>query len=136
MKVAGIAAAALLAWLMFTLVMIGLQLWSASSQVALDQRAAAVAQTAGRVEAYRDSVESEVERIERRQAALDALVREHFGDVDYNVEPAPTATDEISAAIPEASALGRLEARQLAFAQALEREVEERTARAEAAIRE
>lgn len=139
MKVAAGVALAALAWLLFTLGMIGLQLWSAGERVALDQRAAQVAESANRVATYRESVETEVERIERRQDEIDAIISEHFGNVDYEVEAGAddaARNDRISAAVPQARALDRIEARQLAFARSLERAVEARARRAEDAIRE
>lgn len=138
-RVASAAAMVLLAWLLFTLAMVALQFLSAGERIALDQRAAAVAESATEINQYRDTVDQKVDRVARRQAALDALVREHFGDLDYDeaADAAPVGgADRISAAIPEAGAIAGIEQRQLAFATALERVVEARTQRAEAAIRE
>lgn len=138
LKVVAIAGAVLVAWLAFTLIAVGLQVQSANQRFALERRAAAVADTAGRVEDYRASIDERLDGVRRRQAALDAIVRRHFGDIDYRAtQPADGGSiDRISAILPEAGAIARIERRQLAFAAALGSMVEQRTRRAENAIRE
>lgn len=137
-KVAAWSALALLIWLLITLAVTALQFSAANQRAALGQREAAVANRVGRVDAYRASLATAVDRVQRRQAMLDALVKQHFGDLEYGeAEPARgEPADRISAVIPEAAALARMERKQLAFANALETLVQRRTERAEAAIRE
>lgn len=138
-RIVSAAGTVALAWLLFTLGMIALQFWSASERIALDRREAAVTESTERVAAYRQTIDAKVESVERRQAVIDRVVEQHFGAVDYDAPASETrdvTSEEISALIPEAEAIARIEQRQLAFARALEPVVEARTRRAEAAIRE
>ncbi len=144
-RVVVLAAIALGAWATFTLVMVGLQVKGVSDRIALDQREQQVNATEARVERYRGSVEEQVERVARRQAILDALVEQHFGDLEIDEQAIERATDEIvndvssteeAAVIPESASLRVLERRQLAFARTLRTAVDQETARTAAAIRE
>jgi len=138
-RVVGAAILALLLWLAVTLVMVGLQVKDASDRVALDQRAERVDASAARVETYRDSVEAQINRVERRQALLDSLVQRHFGNLEDEEAAAADASETsaaIGAVIPEAAGLAGIEARQLVFARALRSAVEARTAQTAEAIRE
>lgn len=140
-RVVAFAAFALTAWLAVTLIMVALQVKGASERIALDHREREVNESAERVELYRDSVDQQVARVERRQQILDSLVRRHFGNldtVDSQTEDgeASEADDESSSAIPEAAALVGIERDQLAFARALREAVQARTAETASAIRE
>ncbi|MEM8696743.1 MAG: M23 family metallopeptidase [Pseudomonadota bacterium] len=137
-RVVSIAALGAAAWLAVTLIMVGLQVKGASDRIALDQREQEVSETEARVAEYRGSVEDQVVRVERRQAALDALVRRHFGnlEIEEGAEEGAEASDEVGDAIPEAAALRELERHQVAFARALRIAVDQRTVRTAEAIRE
>lgn len=136
-RVVGIAALALFGWLAFTLVMVGLQVKGASDRIALDQREEQVAESAARVDRYRDSVDAQIARVEQRQQILDALVDRYFENVEVDpaAEAETAASDESSEAIPEAAGLAALENRQLAFARALRVAVDRRTVETAAQIR-
>ncbi len=140
-RVVALTAFALTAWLAVTLIMVALQVKGASDRIALDNREREVNESEERVERYRDSVDEQVARVERRQQILDSLVRRHFGDLEIDESPAEEgesaeASDESSAAIPEAAALYQLEREQLAFARALRAAVQARTVETAEAIRE
>lgn len=138
MRVVGLAAIGLFGWLAFTLVMVGLQVKGASDRIALDHREEQVAESVAQVDRYRDSVDDQIARVEQRQELLDALVGRYFENVeiDPDAEAETAATDESSEAIPEAAGLAAFEERQLAFARALRRAVDQRTVQTAAAIRE
>lgn len=148
------AAAALafiiLAWLMVTAVMIGFQLQTAQDRVALGAQQEKVSRTAGKVQAYRSSVDGMADRLEARQEQLDTMVENYFGDIpaaapaagkggagrEAAVQPAPgAAPQKIGLAIPGAAPLAAIEQRQLAFAATLSAAATDRAKQAEQAIR-
>jgi murein DD-endopeptidase MepM/ murein hydrolase activator NlpD len=111
----------------------------------LMHREAAVASAESRVAAYRANVGKVADDIARRQAFIETMVKTHVGDLpadgkagetvsDSRAEAAKTV-DKVSAAIPEAAPLARIEARQLGFVERLTRLADRRSAAAEAAIR-
>lgn len=110
----------------------------------LATRAAQVATAESRVAAYRSDLGEVADDLSRRQDFIDEMVESHLGTLpaakdvkgvqDSTAETRKTV-DKVSAALPEASGLARMEARQLAFVEALTRLADKRAARAEAAIR-
>lgn len=100
-------------------------------RAALGARAAAVAKSAGRVEAFRSSVDGIAERLERRQHRLDKMVRRYFGRFDGQ-RAQPVALNK---AQPETERLAMLEKRQIAFANRLSAMADARSDRAEYALR-
>lgn len=100
-------------------------------RAALGARAAAVAKSAGRVEAFRNSVDGIAERLERRQHLLDKMVRRYFGRFDGQ-RTQPVASNQ---ALPETVRLAKLEKRQIAFANRLSAMADARSDRAEHALR-
>lgn len=153
MTVAGVVAGAVVIWLLATLFMLASQWAMNNEKRALGLKQAAVATSADRVAAYRDSVDEVAEDLERRQVVLENIVSSHLGDEDVSDdaanlvgnsgEDAANSTDneteitvrKISAIIPEAANLARIEARQLAFVERLTKLAEQRSQRAETAIR-
>ncbi|WP_245638486.1 M23 family metallopeptidase [Croceicoccus bisphenolivorans] len=110
----------------------------------LATREAKIATAESRVAAYRDDLGEVASDLSRRQDFIDDMVESHLGTLptvkdvtgvqDSTAETRKTV-DKVSAAVPEASGLAQMEARQLAFVEALTRLADKRAARAEAAIR-
>src|SRR5690606_2469033 len=92
--------------------------------------------------AYRNNLDDQVDEMNRRQDFIESVLPMLPEDVkaeetvsDSSGEAAETVA-KVSASIPEASALARLEARQLAFVENLTRYADRRSAAAERAIRQ
>ena len=132
LAVAGLA----LFWL---LSMLGMALWHAISTPdaeALLKRQAKVEKAENRVAAYRKNVDGVAVDLQKRQDFIEKMVGAHLGDlptdgragetVSSSGDEAGKAVAKISAAIPEASHLARMEARQLAFVEALTRYADRR----------
>ncbi|MBC2670876.1 M23 family metallopeptidase [Novosphingobium piscinae] len=108
-------------------------------------REAKVASAESRVAAYRKDIGKVADDIARRQTFIETLVQTHVGDLPADRRRGETVSDsrgeagrtvdKVSAAVPEAAPLARLEARQLAFVEGLTRLADRRSASAEAAIR-
>ena len=118
--------------------------WSASrDRSELQHREARVASAEDRVEAYRDDVSAVTADLARRQQFIQRMVEAHLGDLpeDPEADAGDVAGDsagpagKISAALPEANALARIEADQLAFVERLTRYADQRSARASDTIR-
>ena len=144
-RVAAGLAALLLAWL-------GTMAWVAvSSAIAafrqddLLDREARVASAESRVEAYRGNIARVAADLKRRQDFISKMVEAHVGDLPAERQQGETVSDsraeagktvdKVSAALPEAAPLARIEARQLAFVEGLTRLADRRAAAAEAAMR-
>ena len=141
-RAAAALAVAVALWLVVTAVMIGLQYRNAEERLALEAQREKVSHTAGRVRAYRSSVDGMADRLEARQEQLDTMVETYFGDIPAAAPgkaaatPAPAAAaQKIGAAIPGAAPLAAIERRQLAFAETLSAAATARAAQAEQAIR-
>jgi murein DD-endopeptidase MepM/ murein hydrolase activator NlpD len=83
--------------------------------------------------------------LERRQEMLESLGDQYLGDLsaaETSAPTAPTTTEQdkavktISALVPEAAGLARIEARQIRFAEQMTKMAQARTVKAEAAIRQ
>ena len=146
--IASLVVALLGAWLIGTLSMLYNQEMVAQDRAAIDAKAKSVAAEASKVKAYKHSVSDIAADLSRRQDALDDMVRSQFGttSVDPNVVGAPDEqTGEPSDATKTSDATAKdvlgirklrsLEARQTLFAKKLARLIDQRAARAEAAIR-
>ena len=80
-----------------------------------------------------------------RQSFIETMVKTHVGDLPADAKAGETVSDsraeasrtigKVSAMVPEAAALARVEAQQLAFAERLTRFADRKSAAAEAAIR-
>lgn len=113
-----------------------------SERLSLLHREAEVATAESRVDAYRDDIDEVTDVVARRMEFLEEATEMLPDDAvaggtvsDSSGEAAETVA-KISAVMPEAAALARLEARQLAYAERLTRYADRRSARAEEAIRE
>jgi murein DD-endopeptidase MepM/ murein hydrolase activator NlpD len=104
-------------------------------------REAKVATAESRVDAYRDDLGKVTGDLERRQKFLEEMTEMLPADaldgetVTDSSEEAAKTVDKVSASIPEAGALARIEARQLALVEKLTHYADQRAARAEAALR-
>lgn len=147
-RVALLAGGVLLAWGGITAAMLVNQALTASERSALAAQQAEVARSEARVAKYRGRIEETTAELVARQAQMEELVTDHFGQAGLPAEaPAADAkaagsdtADKISALAndptlpPEARQLAALEARQDRFARRLLVAVEQRSARAEAAV--
>lgn len=140
---AGVVAALLLAWLGSMTAMAVSQYLSARDRLALLNREAKVATAESRVAEYRDDLKSVADDLTRRQDALEKMTEALPDDIagagagtvsDSSGEAAKTI-DKVSAALPEAAGLARIEARQLALVERLTRFADHRSATAANRIR-
>jgi len=116
-----------------------------TQQTALADRAAAVASAETQVRKYRDDVAQLTSDLARRQQFIEQMVQAHIGDLPgaqsdgatAQSAPAPAQSQarKISAAMPEAGTLRKLQADQLAFVARLTRYADERSAAATSALR-
>ncbi len=116
-----------------------------SARLSLLDREAEVASAESRYAQYRhdiDEVAGDVaRRMELLEAATDMLPDDAVGGdaadtVSDSTDEAAKTVEKISAVMPEAAHLARLEARQLAYAERLTRFADRRAARAETALRQ
>jgi len=138
---AAIVAALLLAWLVSMASMAISQYMSTRDRLALLNREAKVATAESRVAEYRDDLKSVAEDLTRRQDALEKMTEVLPDDIkaadtvsDSTGEAAKTV-DKVSAALPEAGGLAKIEARQLALVERLTRFADRRAASAAQRIR-
>jgi len=139
---ASLVAAVIGGWGMSMGVMAVSQYQTQSERLSLLHREAEVATAENRVATYRDDLGGVVDDLQRRQKFIedalpmlpdDVLPEETVSDSSSEAEQ---AVAKISAIMPEAAALARLEARQLAFVENLTRYADRRSAQAEKAIRQ
>jgi murein DD-endopeptidase MepM/ murein hydrolase activator NlpD len=132
-------------WLVVTLGMAINQLSVSAQRMALSQQEAKVESAEERVANYRGSIDEVTKDLERRQKMLESLSDQYLGEVpDAKAQTPGTAksTDEdktvktISAMVPEAAGLARIEVRQIQFAENMTKVALARTSKAEAAIRQ
>jgi murein DD-endopeptidase MepM/ murein hydrolase activator NlpD len=108
-------------------------------------REAKVTSAESRIAAYRKDVDAVAADLARRQAFMEKMVETHVGDLPADAKAGETVSDsrseatktvdKVSALVPEAAPLARVEASQLAFAERLTRFADRRSAAAEAAMR-
>ncbi len=142
---AGIAAALLLAWLVSMAAMAISQYTATRDRLALLDREAKVVTAESRVTAYRSDLGNVASDLEKRQDFIEKMVEAHVGDLPSDAKLGETVSnsageaaktvDKVSAALPEAAGLARIEARQLGFAERLTRLADRRSARAAQRIR-
>ena len=126
-----------------------------AERTALTARQAEVASSESRVRQYRGSINDVAADLSKRQDALDDLTRAYFkkdtapvsgivgtdsgapsaDEHDASLKEAGDTAQKVSALIPEASGLAKIEARQLAYVAHLMRMADARTRAAENAIR-
>ncbi len=150
---AAMLAAVLLVWLVATAAMLYGQASVAQDRAAMDARAKQIAAEARRVNFFKRAADDIATDLDRRQNALDDMVKSQFGptsgadaaallgknDKASDTAPAKKLSDATPAASASpASAVSRLKAiaeRQTHFAQRLATLIDQRSAKAEAAIR-
>lgn len=141
---AGVAAAALLVWLLAMVMALVTQISISRDRASLLRREAEVTSAAARVNRYRGDVGSVAADLAKRQDFIDKVVKSHLGDLPADL-PKGTVSDstgeasktvqKISMVMPEAAGLARVEARQLAFIERLTRYADARSSQAETQIR-
>ncbi len=141
MLAAGGVLAAVVAWGGSMAVLGVLQYQAQSEHDSLLSREAKVAKSESRVNTYRASLDEVADDLTKRQDFIESVLPMLPDDVQPD-ETVSNSSDEaqktvakVSASIPEASALARLEARQLAFVENLTRYADRRASLAEQAIR-
>jgi murein DD-endopeptidase MepM/ murein hydrolase activator NlpD len=141
MSLAGGALALVAGWGLTMGAMAITQYQASSERAALLDREAKVAQSEERVDAYRADLGEVTQDLKRRQDFIEAMLPMLPDDVraDETVSDssseAAAMVDKVSASIPEAAELARVEARQLALVENLTRYADRRAASAEKAIR-
>ncbi len=140
-RVAGGIAALVGVWLVITLGMAINQVSISFERMALVREEAKVQSAAERVANYRESIGEVTKQLNQRQDVLDSLSKQYLDETSIK-SGGPAAADDqnetvkkISAAIPEAAGLARIEVRQLAFAERLTIVANARAGRAAVAIR-
>ncbi|MET1754074.1 M23 family metallopeptidase [Novosphingobium sp. RD2P27] len=130
------------AWLVVMASMALSQLSDGRQHYRLLEREAKIASTQKQVKTYRSEMTSLASDLARRQDFIQRLVEAHLDAPAEEIGQERAATgssreafSKISAAIPEASVLARLEADQLALVERLTRYADRRAARAEEAMR-
>ncbi len=134
----------LLAWLL-TMASMAISQYSATrDRLALLDREAKVTSAESRVSSYRKGLDSVASDLEKRQDVLEKMTSAHLGSLPTDVKPGETVSDssseaartidKVSAAVPEAAGLARIEARQLAYVEKLTRYADRRAASASATI--
>jgi murein DD-endopeptidase MepM/ murein hydrolase activator NlpD len=146
MRAVALTLAVLAGWGISIGIMAVSQYRAEAERLALLEREAEVASAESRFAAYRDDIDEVTRDIGRRMefleeaaamlpedAALDEPASETVSD---SRDEAARALAKISALMPEAADLARIEAQQLAYAERMTRFADRRAARAEQAIRE
>ena len=133
-------------WLLITFGMAINQMTVTAQRLALTEQEAKVESAEERVASYRGSIDEVTKDLERRQEMLESLGDQYLGDLSEAEAQAPAASTEsreeekavktISAMVPEAAGLARVEARQIRFAEKMTKVAHARTLKAEAAIRQ
>lgn len=128
-------------WGLSTGAMLVRQYQSEAARWSLLEREADVAKSESRVAAYRDDLAEVTGDLQRRQEFLEEMTEMLPADaidgetVSDSSEEAARTIEKVSASIPEAAALARIEARQLALVERLTHFADRRAARAEVALR-
>ena len=142
MIAAGALLAALVAWGLSMAVMGWLQYRAAADRLSLLDREATVAKAESRVGEYRKDIGAVADDLKRRQTFIEEMVDSLPADardgetVSNSTGEAAKTVDKVSALIPEAAALARIEARQLDFVEKLTRYADRRSERSARAIRQ
>jgi murein DD-endopeptidase MepM/ murein hydrolase activator NlpD len=133
-------------WLVVTLGMAINQVTVSAQRLALSEQEAKVESAEERVASYRGSIDEVTKDLERRQQMLESLGDQYLGDLSQGKAQGVTSAAEtnddakavktISALVPEAAGLARIEARQIRFAEKMTRVAQARTLKTEAAIRQ
>ncbi|WP_126174670.1 M23 family metallopeptidase [Tsuneonella rigui] len=142
MIAASVVLAALVAWGLSMAVMGWLQYRAAADRLSLLDREATVAKAESRVGEYRKDIGAVADDLKRRQTFIEEMVDSLPADardgetVSNSTGEGAKTVDKVSALIPEAAALARIEARQLDFVEKLTRYADRRSERSARAIRQ
>ncbi len=127
-------------WLFVTIGMAINQISISFERMALVSKEAKVQSAAERVASYKGRIDDVTKDLQQRQDLLDSVTEQHFGKGALPAAGPATEEDQkakaISAAVPEAAGLARIEARQIRFAERLTKLANSRTSRAATAIRQ
>ncbi len=141
MTAAAIASVALFAWIVSLAVMGWSQYRTEADRISLLEREAQVATSEERLEAYGDDLTAVARDLQQRQTVLEEMAEMLPDDVkgqapvsDSTGEAAETVA-KVSAVFPEARALVKIEARQLALVEKMTRFADHRAERAVEAMR-
>lgn len=139
---ASIVAAALVVWAATMVSVAVSQFISQRDRLALLEREAKVESAESRVAAYRGNLDEASEDLTKRMQFLEGAMEAYDlpetlteDTVSDSSSEAAKTVAKVSAALPEAAALVRIEARQLAFVEKLTRFADQRAARAAVTIR-
>ena len=137
-RVATIVAAIVGVWLVITLGMMINQVSVSIERLALSAKQERVESAEERVSKYRQSIDKVAGELETRQNLVEDAVEQFGSDVPVAAEQGSgdATAKKIGAAIPGASRLAAIEARQIALAEHLTRIAQLRARKAEAAIRQ
>jgi murein DD-endopeptidase MepM/ murein hydrolase activator NlpD len=142
-RVAGVTAFIVAAWLIVTLGMAVNQVSVSIERMALNEKEAKIESAEERVANYRGSIDEVTKDLERRQKMLESLSDQYLDEIPAAAARESETTTEadktvktISALVPEAAGLARIEARQIRFAELMTKVAQARTQKAEAAIRQ
>lgn len=140
----GLTAALLVVWLVTMAAMAISSILSTRDRLALLDREAKVASAESRVSAYRGDLDKVADDLGKRQDFIEQVTKAHLGDLPQDARAGETVSDsasaaaetvkKVSASLPEAGNLARLEARQLAFVESLTRLADRRAAQASARL--
>lgn len=135
---AAIVTALLFAWLVTMAVMIASQYIATRDRLSLLDREAKVTSAESRVATYRHGLDGVTADLQRRQDFIEKMSNAYLSDLPKEHQPGDTVSDstdqearavhKISAVMPEAAPLARLEARQLAWVERLTRYADRRSA--------
>jgi murein DD-endopeptidase MepM/ murein hydrolase activator NlpD len=145
MTVASVVAGLALAWVLTMAAVAIASLLERRDAMSLLNREAKVTSAENRIQAYRKNVDAVAVDLDRRQDFIEKMVKTYVGQLPADAKAGETVSDssaeasrtvdKVSAAIPEAAPLARVEAQQLAFAERLTRFADRQSAAAEAAMR-
>lgn len=132
------------AWLVTMAAMAISQYTASRDRLALLEREAKVASATSRVKEYREGLDTVASDLARRQSFIEEIVKAHIGKLPEDALEGETVSDssgetektvrKVSALIPEAANLVRIEVRQIAFVERLTRYADRRAAQAADAI--
>jgi murein DD-endopeptidase MepM/ murein hydrolase activator NlpD len=139
-RVAGGFAAVVGVWLLVTVGMAVNQVSVSFERMALVNKEAKIQSAAERVANYKGRIDEVTKDLQQRQDLLDSVTEQHFGKTLPAQSAAPNTQEdqkakEISAAVPEAAGLAKIESRQINFAERLTKVAMVREQRAANAIR-
>jgi murein DD-endopeptidase MepM/ murein hydrolase activator NlpD len=136
----------LTAWIITMAAMAVGQYTANRDRLALLEREAKVASSESRVTRYREGLDTVAVDLSRRQKFIEEIVEAHLGDLPEEAREGETVSnssresertvDKVSATIPEAGDLVRIEVRQIAFVERLTRYADRRAEATAAAIRD